>query len=177
MNRIPKLIFFFLILIFFFSYCSFFKNNNNPSNLNKKNASNNCSAISPITSMNFKTDFNLIKKQSLLPHLLRQQIILKEFSTYSENSLNPDGEYLIGRFDSGIIELNIIRIDGEPTYIYGLVDEFDNELEFLIYGIDSDEIENLIIGNKYKIHWIETICLMEPYDHGYQRIYLAYKIE
>jgi len=93
-------------------------------------------------------------------------------STLVATILQPDGQYLFGRFDYGVIELEITKIDGEPSYIYGNVDEFEMELECLVYNIPTDRLDEIETRSKYKLFWMETICLMEPFDHGFQRCFI-----
>lgn len=124
-------------------------------------------------------DQKLIEKYPLLPHLAEQKNILKENSRKSNSNFEPDGKHLNGKFDSGVLEMTINEIGSEPVHIYGKTDEMksDAQLEFLVYKIPMEKLDKIIPGRKYKVHWIETICFMEPFDHGYQRCYVAYKIE
>lgn len=71
------------------------------------------------------------------------------------------------------------EIAGEPAGIYGVPDDGkdDIQLEFLVYGIPMEELDRISTGKEYRVHWIEAICYMEPFDDGYQRRYVAYKIE
>ena len=170
MNGVERVLF--LILILFISSCSV--NNRNTSTSKK---SNNCSMILPRDTTTLEIDSNLIKKYPLLPYFTEQQRVLQKHSLANNASLNPDGKYLNGRFDCGIIELKVTIVDGEPVHIYGNTDGIDTQLEFLIYSIPHEEIDKIAIGNTYRIYWIETICFMEPFDHGYERCYIAYKIQ
>lgn len=114
----------------------------------------------------------------LLPHLSGQQVILQKYSQKDTNyQFVPDGKYTHGNFDQGVVDLMINNIDGEPRYIYGQVDGRGDELEFLVYGIKAEKVDQYKEGHTYHIYWAETICLMEPFDHGYQRCYIVYRIE
>lgn len=113
----------------------------------------------------------------LLPHLTKQKGILKKLSIPSDTILQPDWKYLFGRFDCGVIEMEITKVDGEPATIYGNVNELETELEFLVYGIPSAQLSEIDQVGKRKVYWVETICLMEPFDDGFQRRFVAYKFE
>ncbi len=126
------------------------------------------------------TEQNRQDKYALLPHLLEQQTILREKSVRQKDThFMPDGKYSHGNFDEGVLNLKIINIDGEPHYLYGQAEKGGDgtELEFLVYGLSSEELGRYKAGNTYRIFWAETLCLMEPFDDGYQRRYVVYKIE
>ena len=143
------------------------------------NASENPANQPDIHSEHSNVDQKLIEKYPLLPHLAEQKNILKENSRKSNSNFEPDGKHLFGKFDSGVLEMTINEIGSEPVYIYGKTDEMksDAQLEFLVYKIPMEKLDKITPGRKYKVHWIETICFMEPFDHGYQRCYVVYKIE
>lgn len=114
----------------------------------------------------------------LLPHLAGQQVILRKYSQKgTDHQFVPDGKYTNGNFDQGVIDLIINNIDGEPRYIYGQLEAGGDELEFLVYGMKAEQVDQYKEGQTYRIYWAETICYMEPFDEGYQRCYIVYRVE
>ena len=118
---------------------------------------------------------------SLFPlpeHLQRQKELLLKHSETATEKLDPDGEYLEGKFNSGAIDLVLDEIDGEPSYFYGRLPESDTpgEMEFIAYGISLDELDALVPGEKYQIQWMETVVDMKPFDDDRYRYFIAYHI-
>ena len=71
----------------------------------------------------------------------------------------------------------VSEITPEPSSIVGKVEGYEQELDFLAYGMKQKDLDTLILGQKYKIYWLEGLCYMEPFESGYLRQYVVYKIE
>ncbi|MTI26259.1 hypothetical protein [Fulvivirga kasyanovii] len=133
------------------------------------------SSTDTIPTTNLSLDSSLYP---LLPHLSDQQVILRKKSQKNtDHPFVPDSKYTHGVFDQGAIDLILNSINGEPQYLYGQAGTEGDELEFLVYSMTSRQLDQYKAGHTYRIYWAETICLMEPFDHGYQRCYIVYRIE
>jgi hypothetical protein len=119
-------------------------------------------------------------KFPLPEHLHAQkELLLKHFKP-AKKVIVPDGEYLEGNFGSGAIELIFDEIDGEPFYFYGHLEEPNPQtpLEFIVYkDIPNPLLDKLVPGQKYRVHWIETVVNMEPFDDDCYRYFLVYRID
>ncbi len=129
--------------------------------------------------LNDSVNQKIIDENPLLDHYKKQNQVLKKYNSTNECDFQPDGEYFIGKFSCGLIELSITKIDGgHGIFLYGIVDGIEQELSFLVDGTISDaQIENIKFDKKYKIYWAETIADMDPFGGGYDRLFVVYKIE
>jgi len=166
-------IFYVMILSLILS-CSIIHKQN--TELEEKNPS--CKLIIPKDSISQK-----IIEKTPLDYYQKQKSKLTDYSKITDLPIEVKKTKLyIGRFDCGIIELTVTNIGGDHGYyLYGVIDEKNEEyteLSFLVNGeISDEELDRIKYGNKYKIHWIETIVNLEPFEEGYKRLFVVYKIE
>ncbi len=138
---------------------------------------NYCSIILPKD----KKEQKIIKENPLSAYYKKQEITLNQYSLSNKKPLQPK-DNLIGRFNCGVITLRVSDVTGDHGYyLDGVVEETyentGNELTFLVYKTSYNQVKNIEIGKKYKIHWIETVANLEPFNHGYERLFVVYKIE
>jgi hypothetical protein len=122
---------------------------------------------------------SLLAQQYPLPeHLLAQKDLLLKLSKRAKG-ITPDGKHFEGNFNSGAIELVLDEIDGEPSYFFGHLEEADpqGQLEFIVYGISNEKLDQLVPGKKYRVHWMETVVNLQPYDDDRYRYFMAYRID
>lgn len=123
---------------------------------------------------------SLLGIQFPLPeHLQEQKALLLKHSKPAKGVIVPDGEYLEGNFNSGAVELILDEIDGEPSYFYGHLEEDspDVQMVLVIYGVSDKVLDGLVPGQKYRVHWIETVVFMKPFDDDRYRYFLTYRID
>lgn len=107
------------------------------------------------------------------------QHILLRHSQPTTKVLIPDGEHQQGIFSHGKIDLVLEEIDGEPGYYHGHPPGTnpDSTVSLIIYGIPNKELDKLVEGNTYTVHWIETVVNTQPFDDDLYRQFLTYRIE
>lgn len=117
----------------------------------------------------------------LLSHLASQQMMIRKHSQKdTDHQFVPDGKFTYGNFEQGAIDVIFNSIDGEPWHFYGYYGQVGNEedkLEFIVYGMTAEKVDQYKKGYTYRIYWAETIYFMEPFDDGYQRRYIVYRVE
>ncbi|MBK9448525.1 MAG: hypothetical protein IPN95_03760 [Bacteroidetes bacterium] len=124
---------------------------------------------------------SLLGQQFPLPEtFLVQKELLYKLSKPSKGVIVPDGVELAGNFGSGSIELIFEEIDGEPFNFYGHLEEPhpQEQMMFLVERhIPNELLDKLVPGQKYRIHWIETVASMVPFDEDRYRYFVVYRIE
>ena len=122
---------------------------------------------------------SLGKEFPVLEHLVVQKELLHKHSKPTKEKVVPRQEDFIGKFNSGVIELILDEIDGEPSYFYGHLekDSPDVQLVFVIYGSSNEQLDKLVNGQKYRLHWIETVVNLELFGDDRYRHFVAYKID
>ncbi len=132
-------------------------------------------------SAHLSTKDSLLGAQFPLPeHLVAQKDLLYKLSKPAKGVIVPNGESLEGNFGSGTIELIFDEIDGEPFFFYGHLEAPNPQapMEFIVYqDIPNKLLDKLVPGQKYHVHWIETVVDMEPFDDDRYRYFFAYRIE
>ncbi len=115
----------------------------------------------------------------LLEHLIVQKDLLLQHSKPAKRVIVPDGKAMEGNFGSGVVELVFDEINGEPNNFFGHLEEGNSPepIEFIIYGIPNKQLDRLVPGQKYRVHWIETVVNTEPFDDDRYRDHLTYRIE
>ena len=108
-----------------------------------------------------------------------QRDLLYQFSKPAKGIVAPDGKAFEGKFSSGTIVLILDEIDGEPNNFYGHLEEPNPQkpLEFIIYGIRTEQLDKLVPGQKYRVYWMETVVNTEPFDDDRYREFLTYRID
>ncbi len=126
-----------------------------------------------------KEDSLLGEQFPLAEYFLAEKELLYEFSKPAKGIVAPDGKAFIGKFSSGTIALILDEIDGEPNNFYGHLEEPNSQkpLEFIIYGIPTEQLDKLVAGQKYRVHWMETVVNTEPFDDDRYRQFLTYRID
>jgi hypothetical protein len=111
--------------------------------------------------------------------LQAQQELLYKHSNPAKKVIVPDRKHLEGNFAHGAIELIFDEIDGEPNYLYAHLEASNPEqkLAFIIYEIPNAQLDKLVPGQKYRVHWIETVVNTEPFDDDRYREFLTYRID
>lgn len=135
---------------------------------------------SPAIEPTYRVPTKLLREYPLLPHLLTQKNLLIVHSDTLVKSCAPDQKRLIGRFTGGHTRIIFRKADSEPPVLYGklLPPAPQVELEFVAAPfLKMQELDNLKSGHLYQITWIETIVDLAPFDHGYQRCFVACSIE
>jgi hypothetical protein len=127
------------------------------------------------------TEDSLLGTRFPLPeHLLAQKELLLKHSRSVKGVIVPDGEYLEGNFGSGAMELIFDEIDGEPFYFYGHLEDPNPQLplQFIVHkDIPNARLDKLVPGQKYRVHWIETVVSMKPFDDDRYRYFVVYRID
>ena len=114
----------------------------------------------------------------LLDHLQPQKDFLLKHSLPASTPFRFDGEALEGNFNSGIIPIALGDSDGEPTAISGYHPEHkDVYLEFTPCGLVGEALFDVIPGEVYRIHWVETIIDLRDFYGKRYRGFVAIKIE
>lgn len=125
-------------------------------------------------------DSALATQFPLPDHLTAQREFLLAHSQPLDRVIVPDGEDLAGIFSSGVIELVFDEIDGEPSYLYGHVggkgEDVEQALEFVIYGIPDRKLDRLVPGQPCRVHWVETVVDMQPFDDDRYRYFLVFGV-
>ncbi len=114
----------------------------------------------------------------VLEHLQVQKELLLKHSKPAKKVIVPDSVHWEGNFNSGVIELVLEEIDGEPGNFFGHLEESPEEqLSFIIFGIPNKQLDKLVPGEKYQVHWIETVVNTQPFDDDRYRDFLTWRIE
>ena len=124
-------------------------------------------------------DSLLSEKYPLPAHLQAQKELLLKYSQPAKKVLVPDRKAFEGDFNQGTIELILDEIDGEPMNFYGHRAGTDPpvRMQFIIYGVPNVKLDHLVAGQKYRVHWIETVVNTEPFDDDRYREFLVYGVE
>ena len=115
----------------------------------------------------------------VLEHLVVQKELLLKHSKPAKRVIVPDSVHLEGNFNSGVIELVLEEIDGEPGNFFGHLedDRPEEQLSFIIFGIPNQQLDKLVPGQKYQVHWIETVVNTQPFNDDRYRDFLVYRID
>jgi hypothetical protein len=131
----------------------------------------------PVNALSEK-DSLLSTQFPVLEHLQVQKELLLKHSRPAKKVIVPDSAHLEGNFNSGVIELVLEEIDGEPGNFFGhLAMSPDERLSFIIFGIPNKQLDKLVPGQKYQVHWIETVVNTQPFDDDRYRDFLTWRIE
>jgi hypothetical protein len=108
-----------------------------------------------------------------------QKALLLKHSKPTKRVIVADGEILAGIFNSGAIDLILDEIASEPQYFHGHLeaDSPEVQLALMVYRIPNKELDRLVAGQKYRVHWIETVVNMQPLDDDRFRRFVVYRIE
>ncbi|MBL0019543.1 MAG: hypothetical protein IPP17_24695 [Bacteroidetes bacterium] len=108
-----------------------------------------------------------------------QKDLLLKHSKPTKRVIVADGEILAGIFNSGAIDLILDEIASEPQYFHGHLeaDSPEVQLALMVYHIPNKELDRLVAGQKYRVHWVETVVNMQPLDDDRFRRFVAYRIE